>query len=401
MRSHYRHFHKNTEITGRQIRQNARVFARYAQAELDEELRCTGDLVTLLSRGMEEYLAEQNANQEAEEQKRQRLGINELLAQSIPKEERVVSPPVSPSPSPVPRRLPAVRQKASSFTKLSDDHMSFEAIETLPNTDIKLPMDHMLSMKSEMDSNIIFHSMFAEQEQQFEVKPALSIINVESHFIESVYVDDDFVNDANTTDSLKVEKMDYEYDDLMQYNQEASSPMQLEGLSTMYEDMAPTRTDEDANSDFDWVDDMAATAASESEESSSEKPVPKASPTDRKPKLKYTQRSAICFACDIAYSNRDEHLSRYHSELIRPYECFICHKDYKRLYALRQHMLIHFNERNTICHICGNSYFNNSDLRKHILSAHTTGMMVINIRSNIQYSMLSFYISICRSTISL
>lgn len=55
LRSHYKHFHKNNDISGRQIRLNSRIFNRFSQTEINEQLEQTGDLMSLLERGMLEF----------------------------------------------------------------------------------------------------------------------------------------------------------------------------------------------------------------------------------------------------------------------------------------------------------------------------------------------------------
>lgn len=60
LRSHYKHFHRNNDITGRQIRMNSRIFGRYSQQEIEQHLREFGDLMVLLEKGLMEYNREQN-----------------------------------------------------------------------------------------------------------------------------------------------------------------------------------------------------------------------------------------------------------------------------------------------------------------------------------------------------
>lgn len=55
LRSHYKHFHKNNDITGRQIRLNSRIFSRFTQTEIDAQLQEAGDLMALLERGLLEF----------------------------------------------------------------------------------------------------------------------------------------------------------------------------------------------------------------------------------------------------------------------------------------------------------------------------------------------------------
>lgn len=59
LRSHYKHFHKNNDITGRQIRLNSRILNRFTQTELDVQLQEVGDLMLLLERGLQQYHQEE------------------------------------------------------------------------------------------------------------------------------------------------------------------------------------------------------------------------------------------------------------------------------------------------------------------------------------------------------
>lgn len=77
-----------------------------------------------------------------------------------------------------------------------------------------------------------------------------------------------------------------------------------------------------------------------------------------------------CLLCQRNYQNHKNHILTYHSNIERPYECFICHKNYKKIEHLRFHFRTHRNERNFICHLCGESYLLNSDLTKHIYNRH-------------------------------
>lgn len=78
-----------------------------------------------------------------------------------------------------------------------------------------------------------------------------------------------------------------------------------------------------------------------------------------------------CLLCQRNYQNHKTHILTYHSDIERPYECFICHKNYKKIEHLRFHFRTHQNERNFICHVCGDAYLLNSDLTKHIYNRHS------------------------------
>lgn len=60
LRSHYKHFHRINDITGRQIRHNSRIFSRYSQQEIEQHLKEYGDLMVLLERGLKDFNRELN-----------------------------------------------------------------------------------------------------------------------------------------------------------------------------------------------------------------------------------------------------------------------------------------------------------------------------------------------------
>lgn len=60
LRSHYKHYHRNNDISGRQIRQNSRILSRFTQSQIDAELVEFGDLMALLERGFQEFDREEN-----------------------------------------------------------------------------------------------------------------------------------------------------------------------------------------------------------------------------------------------------------------------------------------------------------------------------------------------------
>lgn len=78
-----------------------------------------------------------------------------------------------------------------------------------------------------------------------------------------------------------------------------------------------------------------------------------------------------CIPCNRKFHDLAKHRVEFHSGIERPYECFICHKDYKRFEHLRyMHMKTHGDERNYICHVCGEAFFLSNELRKHIMNRH-------------------------------
>lgn len=77
-----------------------------------------------------------------------------------------------------------------------------------------------------------------------------------------------------------------------------------------------------------------------------------------------------CIPCSRKFHDMTKHWLQYHSGIQRPYECYICHKNYKRFEHIKYHMRTHGDERNYICHICGGAFFLCNELRKHIMNRH-------------------------------
>lgn len=111
LRSHYKHIHSNTEITGQKIRHNARVFARFSQEQLEEQLRQCGDLVALLVKGLEDYETEENARQLAEKEQFEQALLNTPAKTKLPEPRRPL-PHISPEPE---RVKPEVGGRFSYF----------------------------------------------------------------------------------------------------------------------------------------------------------------------------------------------------------------------------------------------------------------------------------------------
>lgn len=89
LRSHYKHFHKNNDITGRQIRLNSRIFNRFTQSELDAHLQEVGDLMLLLERGLQAY---------HQEEREKNSKIEKALKESIVVSTIAPAPPLPPPP---------------------------------------------------------------------------------------------------------------------------------------------------------------------------------------------------------------------------------------------------------------------------------------------------------------
>lgn len=84
-----------------------------------------------------------------------------------------------------------------------------------------------------------------------------------------------------------------------------------------------------------------------------------------------------CEPCNRKFHDMAKHWVEFHSGIERPYQCFICHKNYKRFEHLRYHMKTHGDERNYICHVCGDTFFLSNELRKHIMNRHQVERYII------------------------
>lgn len=79
-----------------------------------------------------------------------------------------------------------------------------------------------------------------------------------------------------------------------------------------------------------------------------------------------------CTECKRKFHDLTRHKVEMHSSMEKPFECFECHRTFKKFENIRYHMITHTNERNYICHFCGHAFFMNSEMRKHIANRHQT-----------------------------
>lgn len=85
LRSHYKHFHKNNDITGRQIRLNSRILNRFPQSELDAQLQEVGDLMILLEQGLQKhYQEEREKSNQIEKALKESIGTPRIQTQPQP-----------------------------------------------------------------------------------------------------------------------------------------------------------------------------------------------------------------------------------------------------------------------------------------------------------------------------
>lgn len=80
--------------------------------------------------------------------------------------------------------------------------------------------------------------------------------------------------------------------------------------------------------------------------------------------------STRCIPCNRKFHDMPKHWVQYHSGLERPFECYVCHRNYKRFEHIKYHLKTHGDERNYQCHVCGDSFFLSNELRKHFMYRH-------------------------------
>lgn len=91
LRSHYKHFHKNNDITGRQIRLNSRIFNRFTQTEIDAELQKVGDLMAMLEKGLQEFHREEKEkNNQIEKVLEETISTSHQVKMQIPNSGRML-----------------------------------------------------------------------------------------------------------------------------------------------------------------------------------------------------------------------------------------------------------------------------------------------------------------------
>lgn len=368
LRSHYKHFHKNNDISGRQIRSNSRIFNRFTQNEIDAQLQQTGDLMALLERGLQEFhREEQEKNTEIEK------ALEVIIA---PKTVAATTPYVDKT------AVNVKRENVGKFVTTDFESGSVPIVKSSPD----LPWDFNMT---ELSHNSYFDS--PKQESSNNVNDTMMtesmplVINNCPLKIESVFIEDEMSPPPEIEhfafEGVKEEANwdnddnDWQNDD---YNDAPSEqPFKiLKCESIMVEEMKktlknePPKCNQIKNKTLDTPNAKIKEKRDISDEIFDDDEI-KLEPLLPKPKPaapKYEM--VLCKTCNRKYHDISKHWIENHSGIERPYECFICHKDYKRHEHLKYHMRTHGDERNYICHVCGDAFFLSNDLRKHIMNRH-------------------------------
>lgn len=91
-------------------------------------------------------------------------------------------------------------------------------------------------------------------------------------------------------------------------------------------------------------------------------------------------KAYTCDYCSKSYSRRNciRHMKavHVHKEETRLYECYVCGVKYKRLFSLKNHVVLHYDGKTFQCKICAEKFAHQSALTKHIRSKHANGTKV-------------------------
>lgn len=345
LRSHYKHFHKNNDISGRQIRLNSRIFNRFTQNEIDAQLEKTGDLMALLERGLQEY-------------HREEMEKNSQIEKAL---EIIIAPKMMQSTS----------TEVQAIVNVKQEHV--ETVSQMNATTIA-PLKRNLKLENSNgnDNTIMTESSLPMAVQKSPLK------------IESVFIDDEMCqisfDDVKREDIIENDA-DFDNDDWQNDNYIDASDEPLFGImkydslidnnytKESFKTVAP-KCDQDKDEQI--YENLTALERKKSDESVQRSDVEiKSEQKNVKSKIAVSKAEMErCIPCNRKFHDMSKHWIQFHSGIERPYECFICHKDYKRHEHLKYHMKTHGDERNYICHVCGDAFFLSNDLRKHIMNRH-------------------------------
>lgn len=92
----------------------------------------------------------------------------------------------------------------------------------------------------------------------------------------------------------------------------------------------------------------------------------------KREKVESKDESTRCIPCNRKFHDIRKHWVQYHSGIDRPFECYVCRRNYKRYEHIKHHLKTHGDERDYVCHVCGDAFFLSNELRKHIMYRHQT-----------------------------
>lgn len=418
LRSHYKHFHKNNDISGRQIRSNSRIFKRFSQSEIDIQLQETGDLMALLERGFKEFHREEKEK-----------------SNQIEKALEVINKPIQPSTLATEHRMKvetgtveiqtkdknidsnqqvAKRTARTSLARTVKDVKSVKAVKTVKTAKAVENPSNCDVVKNEMTTKP-YNDFFDDIPNAYsddldniddikDIEPDLSsfdndliydsvalpvnkgILKIESVFIEDASCSQPEVESFPINDLKKEEASDADdywpnnhFDDSSNeiYPTIKCEATELQ-LPKQPSDKSASKLSKskplNKSSNESIKKDIGIAETSESsvqnDHKSKEIDIEKLKKVNRPKVVVPKIEMERCKPCNRKFHDMAKHWVEFHSGIERPYECFICHRDYKRFEHMKYHMKTHGNERNYICHVCGDAFFLSNELRKHIMNRH-------------------------------
>lgn len=361
LRSHYRHLHKMNDISGRQVRLNAKIFERFTQQEIDQHLRENGDLIALLSQGLDAYNNEQREKSKMTEQliETMRAPLRPIKKDKDAKEEEA-------KPSSVKNESKEINRKVSDacddqIIASNETRMGISTNATIAVPTKATQMSYLVKQEPPIDTYDDC-PIGNDNKMEIEKKPAMATDT--SDQIESVFIveDTDPVGDAdfNVPVAVKEEFEDDQMDCWMDGGGHFDEISNVENETTKFEFSAKIESIEHIN-----------------EKSKKLKKPKKEKPTKnvkRKKKPKGPSRTLVtCSLCQkrVHSDKLNVHQVECHSVVERPFECFHCHKQFKKYKHVSYHQRTHYSdERNFICHMCGDAFVMNAELTKHIFNRH-------------------------------
>lgn len=409
LRSHYKHFHKNNDISGRQIRLNSRIFNRFTQHEIDIQLNQAGDLMALLERGLEEFQREEKEKSSQIEKALEVINkpIQTTLAvennanagfgpvKVMVKEEHTDSNKQAIKQignTSIARVVRGVEKPSTNpwkgEVKLKPFNDFFDNISSNYSDDLA-NIENMKDIQPDLgsfDSDLIYDSVALPVNKGF--------LKIESVFIEDTSCPQPEIDNFPIDDVKKEEMSDVDNvwtnDNLDDSSNELFQMVKNEPQvprKTTNKEPAPKTTAKKAQmtkvTKLKLLNRSSSNSAKKIEakierlDSSNDQDFEEIddfeNATKKSPRSKVlAQKTEMerCIPCNRKFHDMSKHWVEFHSGIERPYECFICHRDYKRFEHMKYHMKTHGDERNYICHVCGDAFFLSNELRKHIMNRH-------------------------------
>ncbi|XP_031620137.1 zinc finger protein 431-like [Contarinia nasturtii] len=349
LRSHYKHFHKNNDISGRQIRLNSRIFNRFSQNEIDAQLQESGDLMALLERGMLEFDRE-----EKEKNSQIEKALQVMSAPQVRNAENKLSKTEVNSIDHVEVKYEEIRSEVQSSIT---EQCSADISNVIPD------------LKRQTASPTILNDNYSEdikyEYDSVEILTNKDMLNIESVFIEDSECPQPSTEDFFIDDIKKETNLNDDYiDDQWVLDSYTNHPSPLPFEIIKYESFCGK--DEPKTEIISSTSDSIKNKQTKIKQKKGEKEKHKTPPKVSAAKTEMEK----CIPCNRKFHDIAKHWVQFHSGIERPYQCFICHRYYKRFEHLKYHMRTHGDERNYVCHICGNAFFLSNELRKHIMNRH-------------------------------